>query len=59
MHRYVGAAGRAAIVEDGRTGFLVDDIDQMVRAMLRAGDIDPEERRRVVRDYGSAFRARR
>lgn len=36
------------IVEDGRTGFLVDDVSGMAAAIERVGEIDPAECRRVV-----------
>lgn len=39
------------IVTHGRTGFLVDDLDQMAEAMKRASEeIDPVDCRRVVRE---------
>ena len=43
-------------VEDGRTGILVDDVDGMVDAMRRIGEIDPETCRAVARDRFSADR---
>ena len=41
------------IVEDGRTGFLVNDIDQAVRAVDRIGEIDRTACRERVRQYFS------
>jgi glycosyltransferase involved in cell wall biosynthesis len=34
------------VIEDGVTGFICDDVDGMVRATERIGDIDPEDCRR-------------
>lgn len=47
-----GALGE--IVEHGRTGFLVADEREMAEAIGRAGEIDPEECRRVARERFSA-----
>jgi glycosyltransferase involved in cell wall biosynthesis len=44
------------IVDDGRTGFLVRDADDMSRAIARAGDIDPEACRRAARERFSLDR---
>jgi glycosyltransferase involved in cell wall biosynthesis len=38
------------VVEHGRTGFIVRDVDEMTDALRRIGDIDPEECRRVARE---------
>lgn len=38
------------IVEHGRTGFLVDGVEAMARAIASAGDIDPRTCRRVVEE---------
>lgn len=37
------------IVEHGRTGFVVDDVEAMAHAMLRAREIDPEACRQTAR----------
>jgi glycosyltransferase involved in cell wall biosynthesis len=37
-------------VDDGETGFLVDDVDGMAAAIGRVGRIDPEHARRVARE---------
>ncbi len=44
------------IVEDGRTGFLVDGVDGMAAAILRAGEIDPATCRAAARERFSADR---
>ena len=54
------------VIEHGRTGFIVETVDEMVAAVRRAGDIDPAECRRVaeqrfgveafVRAHESAYR---
>jgi glycosyltransferase involved in cell wall biosynthesis len=44
------------IVEDGKTGFLVDDAAAMAEAIRRADDLDPEECRRAARIRFSAER---
>jgi glycosyltransferase involved in cell wall biosynthesis len=54
------------IVADGRTGYLVGDEDEMLRAVARIGEIDRAECRRhvehdfsvdrVVREYEGCFR---
>jgi glycosyltransferase involved in cell wall biosynthesis len=36
------------VIEHGRTGFIVDTVDEMVEAVAGAGDIDPAECRRVA-----------
>jgi glycosyltransferase involved in cell wall biosynthesis len=42
------------VIEDGRTGFIVDTADEMVEAFARIGEIDPAECRRAVEDrFGS------
>lgn len=38
------------VVEEGVTGFLVDDVGQMGRAILRSSEIDPEACRRAARE---------
>ena len=38
------------VVEHGRTGFVVDDVDGMVSALAQIGTIDPGECRRVARE---------
>jgi glycosyltransferase involved in cell wall biosynthesis len=53
-----GAA--AEIVEHGETGFLVDDIDEMVRAVSQVGNIDPAYcRARVKRRFDAPVMATR
>ena len=44
------AGALASLVEDGRTGFLVDTPGGMADAILRAGSIDREQCREVARD---------
>jgi hypothetical protein len=44
------------IVEDGRTGFLVDGVAEMADAMRRASEIDPEACRRAARERFTAER---
>lgn len=54
------AGALAGIVEHGRTGFLVEDVAAMAEAIGRAGEIDPEECRRVARarfDLGNSVAA--
>jgi glycosyltransferase involved in cell wall biosynthesis len=36
------------LVEDGRTGFLVDDVGAMARGIVAAGELDPEACRRAA-----------
>lgn len=43
-------------VEDGRTGFLVHDVEEMARALRRTGQIDPLVCRGVARERYSAPR---
>jgi glycosyltransferase involved in cell wall biosynthesis len=44
------------VIEDGVTGFICDDVDDMVRATERIGEIDPEEcRRHAERFSGDAM----
>ncbi len=38
------------VIEDGRTGFVVDTVDEMVRAMSRIDEIDPAECRKAVEE---------
>jgi glycosyltransferase involved in cell wall biosynthesis len=42
------------IIEDGRTGFLVDDAEEMARAIGRVGEIDREQCRQVAQERFSA-----
>lgn len=44
------------IVEEGRTGFLVDGVEEMAAAMRRAGEIDPAACRAAARERFSADR---
>ena len=44
------------VVEDGRTGFVVDDIDGMITALGRVDAIDPAECRRVAQERFSLER---
>ena len=44
------------IVEHGRTGFIVEDVAAMTRAIRAAGGIDPEDCRRSARERFSAQR---
>ena len=48
------AGALSEIVEDGRTGFLVDNVEDMARAILRAESIDPVECRRAAVERFSA-----
>lgn len=42
------------VIEHGRTGFIVETVDEMVEAARHVGDIDPAECRRVVEErFGS------
>jgi glycosyltransferase involved in cell wall biosynthesis len=42
------------VIEDGRTGFIVETADEMVEAARRIGEIDPAECRRAVEErFGS------
>jgi glycosyltransferase involved in cell wall biosynthesis len=38
-----------SLIEHGRTGFLVDTVEEMAQAILRTGGIDPEECRATAR----------
>ena len=38
------------VIEEGRTGFLVNDVDEAVRALQRLAEIDPAACRRRVRE---------
>jgi glycosyltransferase involved in cell wall biosynthesis len=49
----------ADIIEPGRTGFLVHDVEEMARAILRSRDLNPEDCRRVARERYSADRMTR
>jgi glycosyltransferase involved in cell wall biosynthesis len=43
------------VIEHGRTGFIIHNVDEMIDAIRRIGEIDPEECRRVARErYSSA-----
>jgi glycosyltransferase involved in cell wall biosynthesis len=42
------------IVDHGRTGFIVDDVDQMASALREVAMLDPEECRRAARSRFSA-----
>jgi glycosyltransferase involved in cell wall biosynthesis len=44
------------IIEQGVTGFLVDDAQQMAEAIAAAGDLDPEDCRAAARERFSADR---
>jgi glycosyltransferase involved in cell wall biosynthesis len=44
------------IVEEGRTGFVVDGVAEMAEAMRRAGEIDPEACRTAARERFTAER---
>lgn len=44
------------IIEHGRTGFIVEDVASMARALRAADQIDPEECRRAARERFSAER---
>jgi len=46
----------AHIVEHGRTGFLVDDGDQMVDAIKSIGELNPEVCRRTAREHFSSHK---
>ena len=42
------------VIEDGRTGFIVETADEMVEAFARIDEIDPAECRRAVEErFGS------
>ncbi|MBI4728637.1 MAG: glycosyltransferase, partial [Acidobacteria bacterium] len=42
------------VIADGETGFVVEDLDAMCEAVLRAGEISPEACRRRAREQFSA-----
>jgi glycosyltransferase involved in cell wall biosynthesis len=44
------------VVDDGVTGFICDDVDQMVAAVGRLGEIDPAACRRSVEERFSVAR---
>ena len=44
------------LIDHGRTGFLVKDVEEMAAAIGRAGEIDPDECRREARSRFSADR---
>ena len=39
------------VIVDGVSGFVCDDLDGMVRAVSRLGEIDPEDCRREARRF--------
>jgi glycosyltransferase involved in cell wall biosynthesis len=47
------------VVEHGRTGFIVRDVDEMTQALGRVDEIDPEECRRVARERFTSERMAR
>lgn len=47
------------VVEHGRTGFIVHNVEEMAEAIRRIGEIDPEDCRRVARERFSAERMSR
>jgi glycosyltransferase involved in cell wall biosynthesis len=47
------------VVEHGRTGFIVRNVDEMTEALRRVGEIDPEECRRVAAERFSSERMAR
>jgi glycosyltransferase involved in cell wall biosynthesis len=50
------AGALAEVVENGRTGFLVNDEKEMADAIAAVDSIDPEERRRAARERFSSAR---
>ena len=46
----------AEIIEDGRTGFLVNNVEEMTKALSRTREIDPLCCRRIAEERYSAFR---
>lgn len=50
------AGALTEIIEDGKTGFIVNSIDEMAGAIERAGSIDPELCRRTARERFSSER---
>jgi glycosyltransferase involved in cell wall biosynthesis len=38
------------VIEHGRTGFIVDNVDEMVEAVRHIGEIDPAECRRAAEE---------
>lgn len=49
----------ADMIEPGRTGFLVHNVQEMARAILRSSELDPEDCRRVAIERYSAVRMTR
>jgi glycosyltransferase involved in cell wall biosynthesis len=47
------------VVEHGRTGFIVQNVDEMAYALKRIGEIDPEECRRAAKERFSSDRMAR
>jgi len=47
------------VVVDGRTGFVCDDVDEMVEAVGRLGEIDPEDCRRQAARFDTSTMAAR
>jgi glycosyltransferase involved in cell wall biosynthesis len=41
------------VIEDGVTGFICDDVDEMVAATQRIGEIDPDECRRQAERFSA------
>jgi len=54
-----GIGALPEIIEHGRTGFIVQDEREMVEAIRRVDELDPEECRRVARERFSAARMAR
>jgi glycosyltransferase involved in cell wall biosynthesis len=48
-----------AVVEHGRTGFIVQNVDEMADALRRIGEIDPQECRRAANERFSSDRMAR
>ena len=46
------------VIEDGVTGFICDDVDAMVRATERIGEIDPDECRRHAERFSGEIMCR-
>lgn len=50
------AGALCEIIEDGKTGFIVNSIDEMAQAIMRSGEINPEVCRRTARERFSSGR---
>lgn len=50
------AGALCEIIEDGKTGFIVNSIDEMAGAIMRTGEINPEICRRTARERFSSGR---